>query len=110
MTNTVPTFNSCTKCEGILAEYTTACPIANQFSGSGHGCMHDLTTEHSFDSQVTWVIHVLGLLFDILSMDVCTTRHYRTSGRLVQELDVCTVELLLRICKYLSVKSFLGND
>ena len=49
MTNTVQTFNSCTKCEGILAENTTVYPVATQFSGSGHGYMHDLTTEHSFD-------------------------------------------------------------
>ena len=31
-------------------------------------------------------------LFDILSMAVCTTRHWQTSGRLVQELNVCTVD------------------
>ena len=41
------------------AEYTTARPIANQFPG----CMDDLTTERSFDSQGTWVIDVLGLSF-----------------------------------------------
>ena len=37
----------------------------------------DLTIEHSFDSQVTWVIDVLGLYFDMLSMGVRTTRHWR---------------------------------
>ena len=37
------------------------------------------------------VIDVLGFFFDMLSMGFFTTRHYQTSGRLVQELDVCTV-------------------
>ena len=30
-------------------------------SASGHGCMNDLTTESSFDSQTTRVINVLRL-------------------------------------------------
>ena len=42
------------------------------------------------DSYVK-VIDVLGLFFDMLSMGFYTTRHWQTSGRLVQELDVCTV-------------------
>ena len=29
--------------------------------------------------------------FDMLFMGVCTTEHWQTSGRLVQELNVCTV-------------------
>ena len=51
----------------------------------------DLSTECSFDSQDTWVIDVLALFLDISSMGVCTTRHWQTSGRLVHELNVCTV-------------------
>ena len=39
----------------------TACLIATQFPG--HGCMDDLTTEISFDSQALWVIDVLGIYF-----------------------------------------------
>ena len=38
---------------------TTARPIATQFPW--HGCMDDLTTEHSIDSQATWAINELGL-------------------------------------------------
>ena len=34
---------------------------------------------------------VLGLFFDMLSMGICTTRHWQTSGPLVQELIVYTV-------------------
>ena len=33
----------------------------------------------------------LAYFFNMLSMDVCTTRHWQTYGRLVQELNVCTV-------------------
>ena len=56
-----------------------------------HECMDDLTTERSFDSQATWVIDVLGIYFDISSIVMSTTRHWKTSGRLVQEMIVCTV-------------------
>ena len=35
------------------------CRIATQFPG--HGCMDDLTSDRSFDSQATYVIDVLGL-------------------------------------------------
>ena len=86
--NTVTPCHSCTKCVGspILI-----CPVATQFPG--HECMDDLTTERSFGSQATWVIYVSFLFFDMLSMGVCTTRHWHTSGRLVQELNVCTVGL-----------------
>ena len=56
----------------------------------GYGCMDDLTTESSFNSQATCVIMSLIYFFDMLSLGVCTTRHWQTSGRLVQELKVCT--------------------
>ena len=53
--------------------------------------MDDLTTERGFDSQATWVIDVPGLFLDMLSMGVCATRRWKMSGRLVQELNSCTV-------------------
>ena len=60
--STVPTFNSCTKCVGSLGIiYDHPRPFATQFPG--HGCMSDLTTERSFDSQGRGVIDVLGLYF-----------------------------------------------
>ena len=64
------------------AQYTTANPIAKQFPG--YGCMDDLTTESSFYSQATWVVMCLVYFFDMLSLGVCTTRHWQTSGQLVQ--------------------------
>ena len=67
--------------------------------------MDDLTTELSFNSLDTWVIDVLDLFFYMLSMGVSTTRHWRTSGRLVQELNVCTVVNIFLIV----VKSFHNN-
>ena len=54
--------------------------------------MDDLTTDCSFDSQAKCVIGVLGLLFDLLSMGVCTTRYWQQSDRLVQKLNVFTVD------------------
>ena len=67
----------------------TARPIATQFRG--HGSMNDLTTDHSFDSQASWVIGVFGICVYMLSVGVCTFSHGQTSGRLLQELNVCTV-------------------
>ena len=58
------------------------------------GCVDDLTTELSLDS---WVIDVLG--FYMLSMGVCTTRHWQKSGRLVQEFNVCMWEYDLVLFK-----------
>ena len=40
-------------------KFTTARPIAIQFTK--YGCIDDLMTERSFDSQSTRVIDVLGL-------------------------------------------------
>ena len=57
------------------AYYTTKRPTAILFTG--HRCMDDLTTERSFDSQATWVIDVLGLLFDMLYMGECITRQWQ---------------------------------
>ena len=72
---------------GSLGIIHDAPPIATQVSG--HGYMDDLTTERSFDSQAEWVIDVLG--FFTLSKGICTGRHWQTTGRLVQEVNVCTV-------------------
>ena len=56
--------------------------------------MDDLTTERRFDSQASWLINTFGLFFDMLAIGVFTTRHWQTSGRLVQEYNVCTVAYL----------------
>ena len=83
LTATVPSLYCCIKsvrCPGIQ-HY----PHARLPPFPGHGCMDDLTVERSFDLQATRVIDVLDLFFDMLSM------HWRRTGRLVQELNVCTV-------------------
>ena len=38
---------------------------------------------------------MLNLLFITFFMGVCTTRHLPTSGRLVQELNVCSVQCIV---------------
>ena len=76
-------FNSCTKCVGSLGIINDLTPDCHPIFG--HGCMDDVTTERSFDSLATCVIDVLCLFFDMFSVGVCTTRHWQTSGRLVQE-------------------------
>ena len=63
---------------------------------SGHGCTNDLTTEHGFVLQASWVIDVLGLLFFWHVIKVrLYNRHCQTPARLVQELNVCTVRVSL---------------
>ena len=70
----------------------TARKIAIQFPGNGS--IDDFTTDSTFESQTTWVIDVLSLFFNMLSMEVCTTRHWQSSSQLVQELNVCTVDAI----------------
>ena len=84
--STVPAFNSCTKYQGIIHDRTPACHQCH-----GHGCTDSLTTERDFDSQASLAIDVFGLYFEIVSTGDCTTRHWQTTGRVVQELNVCTV-------------------
>ena len=36
------------------------------------------------------IMYVVDVL-DVFSMSICTAGHWKTSGRLVQELNVCTV-------------------
>ena len=100
--STVPTFNSCAKCPDIPGIIHNRTPDHHSVSGA---CMRpdipDLATKRSFDSQATMIIDLLGLYFG-LSMGVCATRYWQTSGRLVQELNVCTVGTLFR-CKSATV-------
>ena len=41
--------------------------------------------------KLYWSLMCLDYFFDMLYLGVCTTRHWQTSGRLVQELNECTV-------------------
>ena len=51
------------------------------------------------------VIYMLELCFDISSMGVCTARHWQMSGRLVQEIKVCTQNMYRKI---ISSRSGIG--
>ena len=41
--------------------------------------------------KLRWALVCLTYFIDMLSMGVCSTRHWQTCGRLVQELNVCSV-------------------
>ena len=68
----------------VRTYYSTARPIAPKFAG--HEYMVGPKPEQSFNSLLTWVFDVLGVLFNMLSMDFAT-RHWQTPGRLIQELS-----------------------
>ena len=81
---TVRTVNSCIKYLGSLGSLGTRLP---------HGFLMD-----------AWMISQLNIalirkprgrltrLAYLLSMDVCTTRHWQTSCRVVEESNICTVK------------------
>ena len=75
------------------AKYTTARPIATHFPW--HGCMYDLQLNVSLIRKLRCSLKCLAYLFDMSFKVVCTTRHWQTSGRLVQELNVCTVRCII---------------
>ena len=52
--------------------------------------MDDLTTERSSDSQDMWSLMCSDYFYYISFIGDCTTSHWQTSGRLVQELNACT--------------------
>ena len=53
--------------------------------------MNDLTLTVALIRKLLGSLMCLDYCFDMLSMDVCTTRYRQTSGRLVQELNVSNV-------------------
>ena len=52
--------------------------------------MYDLTVERRFD-LIRGPLKCLAYFLDVSVMFVCTTMHWQKYGRLVQELNVCTV-------------------
>ena len=95
---TVPACNYRTKCvdsPGIIHDRMHDCHTVFWAWMRPH--IPDLTIERSFYSQAMPVNYLLGVYFDMLSMGVCTTRHWQTSGRLVQELTVFTVWKYLEV-------------
>ena len=55
------------------------------------------------------VIDVLGLFFDMLSMGFRTTRQSQTSGRLVQEVNGCTVLVLAQGWYHMVLLSLMAS-
>ena len=92
--HTVPTFSSCTKClgsPGIIHDRTLGWqPVSFSW-------MLKMTSQLNIallcklDGSLMYLAYFIG----ILSTGLCTPRHRQTSGRLVQELNVCTVPYLI---------------
>ena len=85
--STVPIFYSCTKCvssSGIIYDRTQH-PVSLAWMTPKN--------ERSFDSKA-WLTFCAWPYFDILPMGVCIIKHWQTSGRLVQELNVCTMHAI----------------
>ena len=57
----------------------------------------DLTTERNFVCELRGSLMYLAYSLDMLSMYACTIRHWQTSSRLVQELNVCMYFNLFRL-------------
>ena len=74
--------------------------------------MYDLTPERNYDSQATRCIDVFSLfLFDISAMDACTASHWQTSGRLMQELNLCTVNIIeCHNCQHKRVSTYASRS
>ena len=84
-TFTLPTFDSCTKCLDrpcMIHDPTPSC----------HQVFCALRTSQLKTALIRWLFgSLMCLVYSSLSEGVCTTRHRQTSGRLVQELNVCTL-------------------
>ena len=59
--------------------------------------MNDLLLNVTLIRKLRWSLMCLSYFIVMLSMDVYATRQWQTSGRLVRELNVCTV-LVLDLC------------
>ena len=57
----------------------------------------DACTTSQLDVVLVRKLLCAWLIFDTLSISICESRHWQTSGQLVQELNVCAVEHVLII-------------
>ena len=86
---TVQAFNFCTKCVGspcIIHDRMPGCQPAHWTWTCGWP--HNWTKLWFAGSVCHLYVWLISLTF---SIGICTTRHWQTSGRLVQELNPCTV-------------------
>ena len=89
----MPTYNSCTKRVGSPGLIHAQLPTI--FLGMDAWITSQLNI--ALICKLCVSLMCLTYLFDVLSMGVCTTRHWQTSGELVQELNVCTVCVMLNV-------------
>ena len=72
--------------KSIIHDRTSYChPVSQTWM---HGSLSQLNV--ALIRKLSRSLVCMALFFDILSTGVCTTMHWQTSGRLVQELHVCT--------------------
>ena len=90
-TCTVPTFNYCTKCMGMTGIIHDLTPDCHSVSKAWISACMTSQLRVALIRKIRDSSICLAYSFDMLSMGLCTTRHYQTSGRLVQELNVCIV-------------------
>ena len=64
-------------------------PFATQFPGFAR--MNDLILKVALIRKLQRSLMCVAYFVKMLSVCICTTRHYQTSGRLVEELNVGTV-------------------
>ena len=88
---TVRTFNSCTKCVDSPGIMHDRMPDCNPVSGVlMHGIPQNWMKLWIASYVCHWCPWLIFLTYNPWAF--CTTRHWQTSGRLVQELNGCTVE------------------
>ena len=86
----MPTFNSCTKCVSSPGRIDDRTPNCHLFSWAWINGL-PLQLKVALSCKLCGSSMCFSYICDIISMGVSTTRHGQTSGRLVQELNVCTV-------------------
>ena len=93
-TGAVPTFNSCTICQDSPGKIHFCTPDCRPASWTWMTSQLNIILIHQLCGSFS---DVLSLFSDMLSMGVCTTKHWQMSGRLVQELNVCTVHHIMML-------------
>ena len=79
---TIQTFNSCTKWPGNNKRHMPDCPPVSRAL---------MRPQVALIRKLQGPLMCLAYFFDMSSLGICTTRHWQTSSRLVEKLNVCTV-------------------
>ena len=103
----MPTFNPYTKCVGGPGMIYDHPPDCNP-SCLGMDAWMTSQLKVAFIRKLRGSLMWLDYFFDTLSLGVCITRHWQTSGRLVQELNACRYcEIFKGMCHFVQITSAL---